>query len=148
MSDKEQNRKQELSEARSKKSKYEAQRAEYDKKVASNNAKIKRLQAAKKDLKAIKARLEQDSKKQKKHSENEDTYYEWTGDKKDDVYSLYASTTVSEYKYYIETVDNALDAIVTEETTLENENFEMFGIIGKLAGWINSLASKIEKLRN
>ena len=45
-------------------------------------------------------------------------------------------------------VDNLFDAIVDLETQYENDNLEMLGLIGKVSGWINSLAGKIEKLLN
>ena len=148
MADNDQKREQEIQSAKNQKSRYEQQRDELKTKISDNNKKIERLRDAKDKLKEIKRRLKEDSKAQKKHSENDDTYYEWSGDKKDSIVSLYSSTTVSEYNYYIETVDNALDAIDTTETDVENENLESFGIVGKLGSWINSLASKIEKLCN
>ena len=127
---------------------YERQKKNHQATYDKNDAKIKRLRSAKKELKAIKTRLEERAKKQKNTAEDGDTYYEWSGKKFQDAYDMFAVTTPEEYEYYIKRVDIVLDAIVDAETTLENENLRLYGIIGQLGSWINSLASKIEKLWN
>lgn len=139
---------QELENARSLKRRYEAQLTSYRNRYNSNTEKLKRIRAAKAKVKDIKESLEKSAKAQKKHAEDPDTYYEWSGDKQQDVYDMYFGVTPTEYKNYIAAVDNLLDYIVDLETKYENDNLDMLGLIGEVGGWINSLAGKIEKLLN
>lgn len=144
----EQARQEALNQAYYEKRQYEQQKREKQAKYDDNAEKIDRLKEAKKTLKQIKDRLEERAKQQKKDGQNLDTYYEWTGEHRNNAEDMYASIIPSEYLYYIYMVDNVLDAICDEETRLENDNMDLLGIIGKLAGWINSLGNEIQKLLN
>lgn len=148
MATSEADRQRELAAAQSQKSSYESQKAAQEQKIEANKEKIKRLQEAKRALGDIKDSLEEAAKKQKKTAENEETYYEWSGEKKDGIMDHYAEVVPSEYTIYINRVDIVLDEIVAKETALENENLEAWGIIGQLGSWINSLIGKIEQLCN
>lgn len=141
-------RQRELAAAQSRKSSYENQKAAEEAKIAANKVKIERLQAAKKTLGDIKERLEESAQQQKKTAESEETYYEWSGEKRDSVESTYADGVPAEYTIYINRVDTVLDQIVELETTLENENLEAWEIVGRLGSWINSIIGKIEQLCN
>lgn len=139
---------QELNNARYWKGQYEKQLQSYRNRYNSNNGKLERIRKVKTTISGIKDSLEEKARAQKQHAENPDTYYDWNGDKQQSAYNMYFGTTPGEYTYYISTVDNLLDAIVDLETQYENDNLEMLGLIGKVSGWINSLAGKIEKLLN
>lgn len=139
---------QELNSARNQKKQYEKQRDSYQARYDSNCEKLKRIKKVKSEVSTIKSSLEAQAKAQKKHAEDPDTYYDWSGDKQQKAYDMYFGTTPGEYTYYISTVDILLDSIVDLETRYENDNLEMLGLIGKVSGWINSLAGKIEKLLN
>lgn len=141
-------RQRELDNARYLKRQYETQLDSYKSRYNSNNEKLERIRKAKKSISEIKENLEERSNLQKDHAENADTYYEWNGNSKNNVYNMYCETTSEEYKYYIKSIDNLLDSIVDIEIRYENDNMEMLGLIGKVGGWINSLAGEIEKLLN
>ena len=139
---------QQVSEKRSQKSRYEQQLESYRARYRSNERKLERIRAAKTTVSNLKGALESRAKAQKKHAENTDTYYDWTGEKQQDVYDMYCGTAPGEYTYYLSMVDNLHDSIVDLETRYENDNLEMLGLIGKVSGWINSLQGEIEKLLN
>lgn len=139
---------QELDRARSQKSRYEQDLASYRSRYDSNNKKLERIRQSKKEISDIKDFLDSRASEQKKHAENPDTYHQWSGNKQQEVYEMYFTVATGEYKYYISMVDNLLDALVDLETQYENDNTEMLGLIGTVAGWINSLAGEIEKLLN
>lgn len=141
-------RQQELDNARSLKRQYESQRQAYQSRLDSNNNKLARIRSVKKEIRQIKDSVEERARAQKKHAENQDTYYQWSGDKQGKVQDMYAQVTPVEYTYYVYAVDNLLDSIVDLETQYENDNLKMLGLIGEIGGWINSLAGKIEKLLN
>lgn len=141
-------RQQELSNAKSLKREYESQLSTYQKRYQRNHDNLERIRQVKSKISQIKQSLEERALLQERHAEKEDTYYEWTGDKQKSVHGMYSQTTPEEYKYYISMVDNLLDNLVDLETEYENDNLEMLGLMGKIGTWINSLASKIEKLLN
>lgn len=141
-------RQQELNNAKSLKQQYESQRQAYQSRLDSNNNKLARIRSVKKEIRQIKDSVEERAQAQKKHAENQDTYYQWNGDKQGKVQDMYAQVTPVEYNYYVYAVDNLLDSIVDLETQYENDNLKMLGLIGEIGGWINSLEGKIEKLLN
>lgn len=144
----ERERQRQLSEARAQKNGYEAQKSEHENQRAINEDKIERLKAARTSMENIKAQLTSRKDTLKTFAESADTYGDWYGDKVVEVQGILTTDIPAEYNSYIDHVDDILDAICNEITRLQNENYELDGIIGQLCSWINSLLNKIRTLGN
>lgn len=113
-----------------------------------NNAKIQRLKAAKKSVASAKSQLSNRRSQLKTKANSQDTYGEWIGDTQKQTRDFLANDVIGEYNYYIQLVDNRLDAICDEITRLENENAYLLGVIGYLHEAINNLLNELEKATN
>lgn len=141
-------RAQELSNARSKKSRYESQKAQKESKYNSNCNKINRLKATKRVLEEQKSIAKDGYTSMKNYAKDEANFSNWTGAKREHAHSTIEGTIVSDYDSYVDRIDDVLDAVNNEITRLQNENLRLNGDILGLASAINSLANTIRNLLN
>lgn len=109
------------------------------------NAKILRLKSAKTELESAKDRFKDFKEKDRKLF---DTGGKWRGRSK----SLFAlkgnRIHIENERFYVKQLDRLLDSVNDEITRLENERNNLYGILGRLASGLNSLANEIENFFN
>lgn len=81
------------------------------------------------------------------HSKNFKNINEkWSGTKYDGYAEQAEDYVVKDYKNYLEGVKSVLNAVRDKITALENQKYEVEGLIGKVKKLINSLKNELEKL--
>lgn len=144
----EERRKRELRNARSQKSYYERLKAAKEGICNENDQKIARLKSVKSNLEAQKFNAETQYNNWKQYSDNDANFADWYGDTCTKTRENLQNSLVSEYKGYVERIDEVLDAVCDEITHLQNENFMLNGDILGIVSTINSLLNKIRTLCN
>lgn len=108
--------------------------------------KIRRLHKAKTTIVGLKAEF-----KALKKSDAETITskgYEWVGQNYKNFQSKGDSLISINESYDTGSLDASLDAVNTEITKLENLRLQEYGLLGKLAAWINSLTNTIDNYFN
>lgn len=144
----EQQKQQELNQARNEKSRYESSLSDKQKLYNENNAKIKRLQAVKKRVEESKSTANGRCKELAKFAEGEEAFSDWYGNMCNKTKESFSTVINPKYTSYVNDIDDVLDAICDEITRLQNQNYTLDSDIGWLKSAINSLINKIRTLCN
>lgn len=116
--------------------------------VSANNSNISRLKTAKRLLQQSKSQLNTHRRQLASKANNSDTYQGWKGQTQSNSRGFLSDIVIAEYRSFITSVDNRLDAVCDEITRLENENYRLGGHIGYLTASINSLLNELETATN
>lgn len=134
--------------AKIQKAAYETQKATCETQAAELRKKITILSKAKTDLEEVKKKLERRFEEEKKEAAAQKEKMEWKGDQWNTVRGYIDEGYIPDYKAYVVSVDDALDAICKENTRVSQQVLELEGAIGRLAASIRELAGQIETMIN